>query len=276
MHLLMEAAIGDSQQFQIVSQEETDAIKKEILILTTQIDGTKRKLVLETKLRDAAQSLNRLHEAPESTEGSPKPVKRHRRSVIGSRGSLSDMLNKTDDELAVSARKCDDLAQELWRLEKRAEVLQTRLLEHTAGVLQRTHKGFLEKEMPHSRELISNGYSNRQDLYPPFDLTHEFDDSGFFSTLDSFLDRPSAHTNVRAATESPDFSQQSQAITETERKLEDLNNCLRESIAQLTSPSHPKPVSPVREPNSEEGSKGLLDDQLTYLMENVFSASGKP
>ena len=271
MHLLMEAAIGDSQQFQIVSQEETDAIKKEMSILTTQIDGTKRKLVLETKLRDAAQSLNRLHEAPESIDGSPKPVKRHRRSVIGSRGSLTDMLNKTDDELAVSARKCDDLAHELWGLEKRAEVLQKRLLEHTAGVLQRTHKGFLEKELPHSRELISNGHSNRQDLCPPFDLTHEFDDGGFFPTLDSFLDRSLAHANVRIATKCLDFSQQSQAIAETERKLEDLNNRLRESIAQFGSPSHPKPASPAREPNNEEDSVGLLDEQLTYLMEN-FSA----
>lgn len=271
MHLLMEAAMGDSQQFQIISQEETDAIKKELSILATRIDGTKRKLILEIKLRDAAQSLNRLHEAPESIEGSPKSVKRHRRSVIGSRGSLSDMLNKTDDELAVSARKCDDLAQQLWGLEKRAEVLQTRLLEHTAGVLQRTHKGFLEKEMPQSRELFSNGYSSGQDLCPSFDLTHEFDDNGFLSTLDSYLDRPQAPANVRAATESPDFSRQTRAIAETERKLQDLNKRLRESIAQLISSSHPNSAPPVRETNSEKGSEGLLDDQLTYLMEN-FSA----
>lgn len=260
--------MGDSQQFQVIAHEELNATKKELSVLATRIDGTKRKLVLETKLRDAAQSLNRLQEAPESVEGSPVPAKRHRRSVLGSRGSLNDILNKSDDELAVSARKCDNLAQELWSLEKRAEMLQTKLLEHTAGVLQRTHRGFLKKEIQPSRQNALNGYADGRDLPQSIDLTRNFEDGGFLQTLDSLLDHPRAQTSGQASTESLDFSQHTQAILETERKLEQFNNHLRESIAQIKSPSEIKPVPPVRGLESGESPKALLNAQLTYLTEH--------
>lgn len=267
MQSLMETAMEDSQEFQIMSQEESDAIRKELSVLATRIDGTKRKLVLEIKLRDAAQSFNRLQDGPESVEASPKPTKRHRRSVLGSRGSLNDILNKTDDELAVSTRKCGELAQELWSLEKRVECLQTRLLEHTAAVLQRTHKGFLEKEAPTSTSNGPSGGFNGQDGYQAFDLTRDFDDSGFLPTLDSFLDHAELRANGRASTESPDYTQQTQAILETERKLEDLNSSLRESIARITSTSQPKPVPPVRGLETGQRLEKSLDDQLRYLAE---------
>ena len=267
MQSLMETAMDDSQEFRIMSQEESDAIRKELSVLATRIDGTKRKLVLEIKLRDAAQSLNRLQDAPESVEASPKPTKRHRRSILGSRGSLNDILNKTDDELAVSTRKCDELAQELWSLEKRVECLQTRLLEHTAAVLQRTHKGFLEKEAPTSRSIGASGGLNVRDTYQTFDLTHDFDDSGFLPTLDSFLDHPELRVNGRASTESADYTQQTKAILETERKLEDLNSRLRDSIARITSTSELRPVPPVRGLEQGQRPEELLDDQLRYLAE---------
>ena len=267
MQSLMETAMDDSQGFQIMSQDDSDAIRKELSVLATRVDGTKRKLVLEIKLRDAAQALNRLQDAPESVEASPKPAKRHRRSVLGSRSSLNDILNKTDDELAVSTRKCDELAQELWSLEKRVECLQTRLLEHTAAVLQKTHRGFLENEAPTSGSSGSSGGFNGRDRYQTFDLTRDFDDSGFLSTLDSFLDHPELRSNGPTSTKSPDYTQQTQAILETERKLENLNSRLRESIARITSTSQPKAVPPVRGFETGQKPENLLDDQLQYLAE---------
>ena len=267
MQSLMETAIDDSQEFQIMSREESDAIRKELSVLVTRIDGTKRKLVLEIKLRDAAQSLNRLQDGAESLEASPKPTKRHRRSVLGSRSSLNDILNKTDDELAASTRKCGELAQELWGLEKHMECLQTRLLEHTAAVLQRTHKSFLEKEAPTSTSNCPSGGFNGRDRHQVFDLTRDFDDSGFLPTLDSFLDQPELRSSGLASTESQDYTQQTQAILETERKLEDLNTRLRESIARIISTSQPKPVPPVRGLQTGQRPGELLDDQIRYLTE---------
>ena len=268
LHLLIETAIGDSQRFQILSHEESDAIKQELSILSTRIDGTKRKLVLETKLRDAAQSLNRLHESPDVVESSPKSPKRHRRSTMGSRGSFAEMLNKTDGELADSARNCDDLAQEVWALEKRAESLRRRLLEHTAGVLQRTHKGFLE-EAPPSRHNGRNDYYNGRDIYQPLDLTQEFDDTAFFPILDSFLDPFRVPTSGRPPTVDTNFSRQTQAILATERKLEDLNHRLRESIEQMNTTSHPRPVPPAKGLNDGQELEPILGDQLDFLEEHL-------
>ncbi len=54
MHLLMETAIGDSQSYDVLSFEEVDELKREYNFLDHRIEGTKRKLILETKLRDAA------------------------------------------------------------------------------------------------------------------------------------------------------------------------------------------------------------------------------
>ncbi|KAJ5133734.1 hypothetical protein N7526_005099 [Penicillium atrosanguineum] len=68
MYLLTETAMGDSNNFEILSFEEVEGLKKERALLSTRIEGTKRKLALETKLRDAAQSIGRLYSPPQSPE----------------------------------------------------------------------------------------------------------------------------------------------------------------------------------------------------------------
>ena len=276
MHLLMETAIGDSQQYQILPYEEVDATKRELSILSTRIDGTKRKLVLETKLRDAAQSLNRLQDPTLSdlSESSPKSGRRHRRSLMGSRGSLSDMLNKSDDEMAVSTRKCEELAQELWQLEKRAEALQTKLLEHTAGVLQKTHKGYLEKDSPMAKPDGFNGHFNGQNLPSTLDLSQEFDDRSFYQMLDSVLDSHEARLDTAGGPSREDFAHYNQAISATESRLEDFNSRLREAIAQVSSQNHTEAVPPVQGIEHGQHPASVLDDQLNYL-EKSFEAFQK-
>ena len=267
MHLLVETAMGDSQHFHVLTYEEIDAAKKELSILATRIDGTKRKLVLEAKLRDAAQSLNRLQDptSPAMIESSPITGKRHRRSMMGSRGSFSDMLNKTDDELAVSTRKCEELAQELWQLEKRAETLQTKLLEHTAGVLQKTHKGYLKKESHTTKPDGINGHLNVPISPNWLDLCQDFDDRSFYRTLDTLLDPIEAQTNAARGPLKEDFAQYDRAILETERRLEDFNNRLRDSIAQMSTQTRAEAVPPLRGMEDGQDPARTLDDQLDYL-----------
>ena len=273
MHLLMETAMGDSQQFQVFSYEEIEAIKKELSILLTRIDGTKRKLVLENKLRDAAQSLHRLHDPISSDvqDNPQKTVKRHRGSTMGSRGSFSEILNKTDDELAVSARKCEDLAQELWQLERRAEVLQTMLLEHTAGILQKTHKGFLEKESPIVKAKGINGRNERKSVPKMLNLNQDFDDGSFYQTLDSLLDSSGVRMDIGRGPSKDGFAQYNESIAETERRLEDFNNRLRDAIAQTTKEISIEAVPPLRVAEDGHYPVSALDHQLGYL-EKSFAA----
>ena len=272
MHLLMEAALGDSQQYEVLSFEEIDDLKRQIASLSGSIEANKRKLILESKLCDAALSLNRLQAASdrESIVGVPRSSsKRHRRSVIGSRGSRSELLEQTDDELAVSTRKCEDLAQEIWRLEISAQEMQRRLLEHTAGVLQVTHKGFLAKEMqPPSPESIPE-YRSSQGISRFLDGSHEFDDRSFYQALDIMLDIEDLDHKHGGNHSTEDFAQQTRTILETERRLEDLNQRLRNSISETNANFRRLPVPPARIPEADEDPVCALEEQLTYLEKGV-------
>ena len=261
----METAIGDSQQYGVMSFEEADELKKEIVVLSTRIDATKRKLTIESKIRDASTSLNRLYSTDSRdslTDGSVKPSpKRHRRSIM-SRSSGSDLLNKTDEELAASTRKCEELAQELWRLEKNLQELQRNLLEHTAGVLQMTHKGFLDKNTPAQQVNGSNGYSNGSHESSLLDVGSDFDDHSFYHTLDTLLEPSESRGNNHIAAA---FEQQTQSILATERKIWDLNRRLRDSITQASSGRQKLPEPPAPDSSDQRSTETALQTQLGYL-----------
>jgi len=264
MHLLMETAIGDSQQYGVMSFEEADELKKEIAVLPTRIYATKRKLAIENKIRDASTSLNRLY-SPNSrdsiADGSGKPLpKRHRRSITG-RSSGSDVLNKTDDELAASTKKCEDLAQELWRLEQRLQDSQRRLLEHTAGVLQMTHKGLLEHDAPPQHKGGINGCTGAHEQ-PVLEIGSDFNDSSFYRTLDVLLEPSDSRANGQVAAA---FEQQTQSILETERKIRDLNRRLTDSIAQASSGAQMLPAPPAPDSADQRQPETALQVQIGYL-----------
>lgn len=268
MHLLMETAMGDSQQYEVLSFEEIDELKKQLVLLSNRIDTTKRKLVLESKLRDAALSLNRLHSTNgrDSIIGEPGTFpKRHRRSIMGSRGSNTDLLSKTDDELATSTRKCEDLAQELWKLEKRAQDLQRRLLEHTAGVLQMTHKGYLKKETPPPSPDGVHDYLQGRELPYILDGSHDFDDRSFYQALDTMLDLGDGEKKLHSEPTAKGFAQHTQTILETERRLEDLNQRLRDSISLANKSYQHLPPSTERHDERPEDPIRALQEQLGYL-----------
>lgn len=260
--------MGDSQQYEVLSFEEIDDLKKQLVLLSNRIDTTRRKLVLESKLRDAALSLNRLH----STNGRESMIgesgsfaKRHRRSIMGSRSSNSDLLSKTDDELAISTRKCEDLAQELWKLEKRAQDLQRRLLEHTAGVLQMTHKGYLRKETPPPSPDGIHDYLDGQEMPHILDGSHDFDDRSFYQTLDKMLDLGDGEKKSHNELSTQGFAHHTKTILETERRLEDLNQRLRDSISLANTSSQQLPTPAVRHDTEAEDPTHALQEQLNYL-----------
>jgi chromosome segregation ATPase len=271
MHLLMETAIGDSLEFEVLSFEEVEDMKKEYSILSNRIETARRKLALESKLRDAAQSLNRLYSTKKRDSGSkadssPQSPKKHRRSLLGSRGSESDVVSKTDDELATSTRKCEELAQELWRLEKRAQELQRRILHHTAGILQMTHRGFRKdggRDLPRSPESMRS-YSNKHGSLPMIDSIDDFDDRSFYKDpehLDEFGGGYSRRESARPA----ENAQQTQLIKNTEKKLEDLNNRLREMILQANPNQNLAPVPKAVSEGTLSQPGSALESHLDYL-----------
>ena len=257
----METAIGESQHYEILSIEELEELKKELALLSSRIDATKRKLVLENKIRDATQSFTRL-DSPGSRdslrEGFGRSPKGHRRSILGSRGSISDVLNRGEDDLTASTKKCEALAQELWNSEKRMQELQRRLLEHTAGVLQVTHTGFLKNETPprspdaFAHFALNPSESTRKDTF------YDFDDRSFYRTLDSLLDLGEGPNGVGA-------SSSNSAVQNQGNKLRDLNTRLH-LIAEITQA--PGEAEKIRPPDSADDD---FYQQLSYMESTLDS-----
>ncbi|KAK4188800.1 Up-regulated during septation-domain-containing protein [Podospora australis] len=135
VHLLTETALSDSKEFEILSQEEVDDLKKQIQSLGMRVEQARANLAIQSKYRDAAVSMARLY-TPSKADGK-------RRSLLGNR--MSDSAKEAEMEKQASERRCEELATELFTLEKRLMEPQTRLLRHTAGILQLTHRASSKK-----------------------------------------------------------------------------------------------------------------------------------
>jgi len=133
--LLTETALSDSKIYEILSQEEVDDLKKQIQSLSMRIEQARANLAIQSKYRDAAISMARLY-SPSKAEGK-------RRSLLGNR--MSDSAKEAEMEKLASERRCEELATELFSLEKRMMEPQRRLLQHTAGILQMTHRASSKK-----------------------------------------------------------------------------------------------------------------------------------
>ncbi|CAJ0638160.1 1138_t:CDS:2 [Entrophospora sp. SA101] len=111
LQLLVSQAIIDSKGFDLLSLEEVEELKKDYTVLTTRIAALTAKLSLESKIREAASSLAKLH-------ASNKRISR-----------------QATDHLMQANRKVDQVAAELWKLTQRAGDIQRKLLQHMSGVL---------------------------------------------------------------------------------------------------------------------------------------------
>ena len=239
MHLLMETAISDSKEYEILSFDEVEQLKKERSFLRNRVEATRRKLALETKMRDAANSLNRLYSTTgrrTSTDlkNDANGARPKRKSLLGSRGSNNDPQAQADGEYASSQRKVEEFAQELASLEKRLEVCDRRILEHTAGILQMTHKGLKKNirrnQLPHSPESMTS--QNRAGSRT--DGIDEFDERSLYQIPDyvNEADQGSKKNN--------------QALGDMAKRLNELAQRLHSMIMQagpqehFDAPPHPK------------------------------------
>ncbi|KFY20362.1 hypothetical protein V491_03780, partial [Pseudogymnoascus sp. VKM F-3775] len=187
MHLLVSTALEDATGYAILAPEEVDSLRKQCTRLTQRIESTRQNLAVQSKYRDAAINMGKLY-----SEGDGK--RRSRGSLGLKRNSHTDQSREAEAERAASERRCEELAQELWGLEKRLIEPQTALLQHTAGILQMTHKPSAKKVgrasqegMPGSPESMYT-YSNargsvargedifdERSLYRPFDRLDQLD-----------------------------------------------------------------------------------------------------
>ncbi|KAJ5183677.1 hypothetical protein N7492_001293 [Penicillium capsulatum] len=259
MYLLTETAMGDSTNFEILSFEEVEDLKKERSLLSTRIDGTKRKLALETKLRDAAQSIGRLYSPPSPRSSGEYGSKSHRRSrSIFGRSGTDEVLDKSDSELATSQRKCEELAQELWKLERRSQQINQRLLEHTAAVLQLTHKGL--------KKTSKAGGS--RDSGNPYDA-HDFDDRSLYRTPEH-MDNYGLKGRIDTGTSAGAGAVSTEAMQAMEKRLEGLSERMCDMMVHSNPDEFvdPPPKSHAHGPADLSAS---VEAYLAYIENNLAS-----
>lgn len=286
MYLLTETALGDSKNYEVLSFEEVEELKKEYTFLSRTMEATRRKLALEMKLRDAAQSLSRLYKpkAPRNSDGYESGGSRRssslrsstgsvRRSLFGKNGPATDTTkDKTNEELTLSTRKCEELAQELWKLERRTREIHRRLLEHTAGILQMTHRGLKKNAKNGNSQSLESDYTSIT-----HDSVYEFDDRSLYKTPEH-LDEFGIYGKRTNGSASMTFGLD--AIQSMETKLEELSGRMRTMILQANPNDNvdpvPQPVSnggPVNPTATVEAHLAYIDNSLDMLNSRQIGGS---
>lgn len=269
VHLLVEMALGDSREYEILAPEEVDDLKKEIQTLSQRIEQTRQNLTIQSKYRDAANSMAKLYSSPDGKKA----------GILHSR---TDSVKEAELERIQSEKKCEALATELWSLEKKMMVPQNRLLKHTAGILQMTHKG--PKNAPKGTTRENGGipgspesiytYHNARTSIEPISDEIVFDERSFYRTadrLDTFSDF--SGTDSLGPPPKSQAREQMQMIAKTEQTLENLNKRLRDVIVKA-NPQRQNTYSlpPLAKTNAQGRSTDpgeTLQSHLDYLEKSI-------
>jgi len=260
-HLLVETALLDSSKFDILDIEEVDSLKKEKVKVDARIESARRKLALESKVRDAAQSLHRLY----SAKGRPKSQRRQ--SLLGpverrasASSNHSDTAGQAEDELAASSKKIDEIVQILVGLENRRQYIESRLLRHTAAVLQAAHA---EREADMGQSLQDSGFDDS--LVLPFSN----DDDDMYGH---------GHPDGIGADKRGLLSKASQdsRLSDVNMRLQLLNGQLQSLISQAkrgrsaSVDSNSADDIPSAYPEDEDAA-ARLDNQLEHMQRSVLT-----
>ncbi|KAJ3573692.1 hypothetical protein NP233_g2264 [Leucocoprinus birnbaumii] len=145
--LLASEAVVDSRDFTILTSEEVEDLKKEQHVLSARLVAAKKKLGLETKIRDAAISLSKVN------------------------SSHKNISKQTDKQLENANKRVDAAQKDLWSISERANEIHRKLMEHRAGVLSFSVRN-MEKKMAPPATSYDSGYdSNRSTITSPVSLS---------------------------------------------------------------------------------------------------------
>ena len=254
-HLLYETALLDSQEYELLSIDEVDSLKNEYARLGSRIEGAQRQLALETKLKDAAQNLQRLYSGKGSrpdTPQSPESPKASRSSFLRrkSRASAdSDSLGQADAELAASVKKVDQLKMQVKQLFETRQKTERRLLKHTAAVLAiQAKRG---SDVPVTSRKLQDADNDDDESYFPDD----FDD------IRDILRGKSAGDRAKP-------QHYEQQMNDLQDRLEVLNGQLR-SVIKDAGQTLGRPVSAETQPDESGDSAARLENCMLRLQHNL-------
>ncbi|KAG6159659.1 hypothetical protein E4U46_002614 [Claviceps purpurea] len=277
VHLLTETALLDSQGFEILSQEEVDELKKQAELLSQRVESTRSNLAIQCKYRDAAASMARL----------------------GQGGGADDYQSQESERERIECeRKCDELASELLELEKRLLIPHRKIVEHTAAILQLTHKASKKKASQQNGQSLSGIPGSPESLYTYSHGRNSLDQMGdetYFDDSSSYqldgMERARKNA-IEIPLKSP-IREQNQIRVELDRlreentqlrsqtdgllqKLQGLNMSLRETIVRFNPEvndgyDEPPEISSIPDAKLED----LLKSQTEYLESGLVAVQAE-
>lgn len=144
----------------------------------------------------------------------------------GSRGSNRESAEEAELERQATERRCNELAAELSNLEKRLMGPQRRLLEHTAGILQLTHKASKKQRIQtqHNMPVMNGMPGSPESLY-----TYSNDRNSGDGVDGVLLDFPEPPSRMRAAPNPLEIPPRSPVREQTEKLREERDQLRREN-----------------------------------------------
>ncbi|QUC23906.1 uncharacterized protein UV8b_08147 [Ustilaginoidea virens] len=277
IHLLTETALSDSRGYEILSQEEVDELKKQEALLSQRVESTRSNLAIQSKYRDASASMARL----------------------GQGAADHERIKEAERERLACGKRCDELAQELLSLEKRLLVPRRKILEHTAAILQLTHKASRRKAPPQNGQLINGVPGSPESLYTYShgrnSLEQVGDDNYYFGDPSVYqldgLER-SRKNAIEIPLKSP-IREQNQLRVELDRlreenshlrsqtdgllgKLQGLNMSLRDTIVRFNPEVNRGYDEPPRVTLTPDATvANLLESQVEYLESGLVAVQAE-
>jgi hypothetical protein len=266
-HLLYETALLDTHQFQILDINEVDELKQEHERLDARIEAATRKLVLENKLKDAAQNIQRLYHSKKDsrpdTPQSPGSPKKTRGSLAGNRGRTSSSSTnggghsseQAKEEVARSIKTVDELNETIKTLLERRAVVERKLLRHTAAVIAEQ----ATQSANATQGTYKEGHQHADDdgtLFTP----NEFD-----GIRDILHGKPVGHVDTTTQKLSYEYEQR---LLSMQNRLEHLNSQLRGVIVQAAQ-QRGSSMEPEPQTNFSQDPADNLDISLNRLEDNL-------
>lgn len=178
-----------------------------------------KKLVLETKIRDAAVSLSKAN------------------------ATYKNITKQTSEQLDNANRRVELAQKEVWRVSERANEISRKLLEHRAGVLSHSVRALEKKSPTNGDDATTSGYSspNRSSqMSPTSSVTSiqtasskgRFDGAHFFAGHSDAV-MPNSPRPPQWATDAVAAAAAS-GVAELEEKLQQLTAALEAATAKQT------------------------------------------
>ncbi|KAG5951223.1 hypothetical protein E4U53_003555 [Claviceps sorghi] len=279
IHLLTETALLDSQGYEILSQEEVDELKKQAELLSQRVESTRSNLAIQSKYLDAAASMARLDQGNDDAD--------------------DYRSQESERERIECERKRDELASELLELEKRLLIPHRKIVEHTAAILQLTHKASKRKTSPQNGQLVNGIPGSPESLYA---YSHGRNGSSDQMGDDTYFDEPSGYrldsmerarkNEVDIPLKSP-IREQNQLRVELDhmreenthlrsqtggllQKLQDFNVSLRDTIVRFNPQvNHDYDEPPQISANPDIKLADLLKSQVDYLESGLVAVQAE-